>query len=618
MSGGRGRIGRVLTADALTPDRVEPIVDEFFAEKGVPSLAYGVVVDGVLVHSGGRGLARIADEKSDPDADTVYRIASMTKSFTAAALLALRDEGLLSLEDPVASWVPQVQGMGLPTGDSAPLTVRQLLTMTGGLPTDDPWGDRQQSLPAEDFDALVAGGLRMAWPNGTAFEYSNTGYALLGRVVAAVSGQEYSEAVTKRVLGPLGMTSTVYASDSPAMSAERLALGYRRLEDEWIELPFDAYGAFAPMGGLFSTVRDLARWVGGFTDAFPARDGAEPGMTAGGHPLRRASRREMQQPHRLMPPSPLVWTSIDTAPVMRVGAYGFGLFVDHDAKLGTVVGHSGGYPGFGSNMRWHPDSGVGVVVLANATYAHAPRLGAAMLSALLEKLLTPNAARARAGAPSTPLSSPVQPPRSGALWPETVAAQADVERLVWNWDDEIAGRLLAMNVDLDEAMERRSAQLGFFRRVLGPFSRDDDAEAVSDAPSHLKWWMRGPGGRLQIEIRLTPQLPPLVQTLAFTGVPHAPAAVQAAAEAIVATFADEVPQWPEAIAIGEDLDAADLTRLVRMAALWAGATTVGDPISGDGKTDATFRLNGTRAPLLLSLTVNADPAQVTRFTIRPA
>ena len=140
-------------------ERVERQVDAFFAESGQPGLAYGVLRHGVLLHAGGRGLTSLPraagatgpGEVVDPvvpGPDTVFRIASMTKSFTASAVLLLRDEA-------------------------------------AGFPTDDPWGDRQQGLPLDDFARLLEGGLSFAWAPGVAFEYSNLGYALLGRVVAA-------------------------------------------------------------------------------------------------------------------------------------------------------------------------------------------------------------------------------------------------------------------------------------------------------------------------------------------------------------------------------------------------------------------------------------------------
>ena len=280
-------------------DDLLPAVDERFerlaGEAKIPGVAWGVVRDGALSHAGGAGTIRDGEDRR-PDADSVYRIASMTKSFTATAVLLLRDEGRLGLDDPVGAHVPALAGWAPPTADSPAITIRHLLTMSAGLATDDPWGDRQQGLALDAFERFLAEGPPFAWPPGTTFEYSNLGYGILGRVVTAAGGQEYGDLVRDRILGPLGMTSTAYhAADVPEA---RLAHGYVRRDGALIREGGDPYGALASMGGVFSSIRDLARWVAGFLDAFPARDDPE-----GGHPLRRASRREMQQAHRLVVPS---------------------------------------------------------------------------------------------------------------------------------------------------------------------------------------------------------------------------------------------------------------------------------------------------------------------------
>src|SRR5262249_36155385 len=161
-----------------------------------------------------------------PGAGTVFRIASMTKSFTAAAVLLLRDEGALALDDPAGRYVPQVASLRLASPDSPAITIRNLLTMTSGFPTDDPWGDRQQGLALDSFDQLLAGGLSVNWAPGTRFEYSNLGYAVLGRVITAVTGTPYSDFVASRLLTPLGMTTTGYEPDG--FSPDQLARGYQR------------------------------------------------------------------------------------------------------------------------------------------------------------------------------------------------------------------------------------------------------------------------------------------------------------------------------------------------------------------------------------------------------
>ena len=349
-------------------------------EARIPGVAWGIVSHGSLVHAGGAGTTRHGEDRR-PDARSVFRIASMTKSFTASTVLLLRDEGRLRLDDPVAAYVPELVGWRLPTADSVPVTVRQLLTMSAGLATDDPWGDRQQGLPLDLFAELLRAGPSFAWPPGTVFDYSNLGYGILGRVIANVAGQEYREVVRDRFLLPLGMTATAYLAEEVPVA--RLAHGYVRREDLYVREGTDPYGALASMGGIFTSVEDLARWVAGFTDAFPARDDPE-----GRHPLRRSTRREMQQVHRAFGPE-IPAHAPEAEPRVEAGGYGLGLFVAADPELGTIVGHAGGYPGFGSHMAWHPATGLGVIGLGNVRYAPVRPVVAEMLAMLVREDVAP-------------------------------------------------------------------------------------------------------------------------------------------------------------------------------------------------------------------------------------
>ncbi|MFN8148864.1 MAG: serine hydrolase domain-containing protein, partial [Candidatus Nanopelagicales bacterium] len=181
-------------------DRVDRLMDEFFDAGGAPGLAYGVVADGRLVHARGRGEACLGGPV--PDASTVFRIASMTKSFLGATVLSLRDEGLLSLEVPVATYVPELDGVRGPTRDAPAPTVRDLLTMSAGWVTDDPWADRNESMPPDQLDALLRAGLTFDAAPGTRFEYSNLGWTILGRVVTNVAGARFQDVVAQRVLAP--------------------------------------------------------------------------------------------------------------------------------------------------------------------------------------------------------------------------------------------------------------------------------------------------------------------------------------------------------------------------------------------------------------------------------
>src|SRR5512146_1267516 len=267
----------------------DEVVRSYHERGGQPAIAYGIVRDGELVHAAGFGARSLGGplDGPAPDERTVFRIASMSKSFTASAVMLLRDEGMLALDDPAAAYLPELAGWdngaaGAGPGDAVPgntvpLTIRHLLTMTAGFPTDDPWGDRQQGLPLGEFDALLARGVGFNWLPGTRFEYSNLGYAILGRIVAIASGVPYDEFVRNRLLAPLGMSRTGFAAEE--FQKSELALGYRRGRDGWQELPFDPYGAFAPMGGVFSCVADLATWASGFAAAFRNAGSADP------HPL---------------------------------------------------------------------------------------------------------------------------------------------------------------------------------------------------------------------------------------------------------------------------------------------------------------------------------------------
>ena len=144
----------------------------------------------------------------------------------------------------------------------------------------------EESLPLDEFDALVAGGFARCWPPRTMFEYSNTGYALLGRVIASASGVPFTQLVTERLCAPLGLASPPF--DAIDVDPGRRATGYRVAADgTHVPEPLVAPGAYSAMGGLLSTVEDLARWVGGMTAAW--RGDAPP------HPVDRWSLREMQE-----------------------------------------------------------------------------------------------------------------------------------------------------------------------------------------------------------------------------------------------------------------------------------------------------------------------------------
>ena len=224
--------------------------------------------------------------------------------------------------------------------------------------TDDPWGDRQTPMPEDEFTRLLTDGVPFTRTPGLAMEYSNLGYALLGRIVANVSGQPYKDYVARTIFTPLGMTSP---ATTWRLAAGSPALGYRWEDDAWTLEPTMAHGAFGAMGGLQTSANDYAKWVAFLLSAWPARDGADAG------PVRRATVRELAQGANF--------------PALRGAAaqrrhglppgltYGMGLIAAADCELGLTLSHGGGYPGYGSHVLLLPDYGVGIFAFANRTYA---------------------------------------------------------------------------------------------------------------------------------------------------------------------------------------------------------------------------------------------------------
>ena len=398
-------------------------------DKAAPAIRFALFDAAGTVHEGGFGDAGAAGDPAGPGAR--FRIASCTKSFTAAAILLLRDRGRLSLDEPVTRYVPALTPT-LPAGKPEAPTLRMLLSMSGGLPTDDPWADRQESLTAAAFDAVLRAGVRFAAVPGTRFEYSNLGYALLGRVIEEVSGKAYPAFVTENLLQPLGLAETGF--DPAAVPAGRMAMGFRPTEVGWQALPFTGPGAFSAIGGAVTTTGDLVRWANWLSAAFRPEE-VENG------PLSAASRREMQHIHCMIPPEP--------GENLRLRGYGYGLNIEHDARFGAIVSHSGGYPGFSAHMRWHPQTGLGVLAFENATYSGAWMPVTTALERLLEAAFENEAAAA-------------EPPATVRM------LAAGLCRLVANgWDDGLADEIFLENVALDRPYAERAADLAAIREKAG-------------------------------------------------------------------------------------------------------------------------------------------------------
>jgi D-alanyl-D-alanine-carboxypeptidase/D-alanyl-D-alanine-endopeptidase len=337
----------------------DQIFEDFALDEHTPGLVYGVVADGRLVHVRTFGIQDLKSQQP-ATADSLFRIASMTKAFTALTVLQLRDEGLLRLDDFAEQYVPELRQWKYPTQDSPRIRVRDLLNHIGGMVTDDPWGDRQQSLPENEFTQLILDAAPFTRAPGTAFEYSNLGYALLGRIITNVSGKPFAETISEKLLSPLGMTASGFeAADAP--TGQR-AMGYRWEDNAWLPEPSLAHGAFGSMGGMQTSANDYAKWVGFLLSAWPPRDGADPG------PVRRSSVRELTSGSNF-PSLRHRYSREPTDRCPQARTYGMGMNVAIDCDLGLTLTHGGGYPGYGSYLLLLPERGVGIFAFANRTYA---------------------------------------------------------------------------------------------------------------------------------------------------------------------------------------------------------------------------------------------------------
>jgi CubicO group peptidase (beta-lactamase class C family) len=326
----------------------------------LPGFAVGVVHDQQLLWSKGYGYADVAQRIPSTD-QTLYRIASISKTFAATAVVQLAERGKLSLDDPVnrhLKWfVPRDATPG------SPVRVWNLLSHSGGL---------QREVPGSDWDALVSPDADsiasatkdtpLVLPTRTRLAYSNYGYAVAGQLVTQVSGVPYAEYLRDNVLGPLGLTATDVLDGRATRPGLAVPYG-RRTPDgpRTIEQQMPRTDAFDSVGALVSSVSDLAKWA-----SFQFRESdanAGPVLTG-------ASLREMHRPHFLLPD----WSQ----------GWGLGWRLTRN-DTGARIDHGGSLPGYKSSLLLDPSSRVGVILLMNAD--DGPReLSAGILKLVVEPI----------------------------------------------------------------------------------------------------------------------------------------------------------------------------------------------------------------------------------------
>jgi CubicO group peptidase (beta-lactamase class C family) len=345
--------GGALAGEAAEERRVADavrVLDSWIGEQmryhGTPGLAIGLVHGDRVVWSKAYGSADLATSATVTTA-TPFRLGSLSKVFTALAVMQLRDDGKLALDDPVARHLPWFR-VGTAYPDAPPITIRHLLTHTAGLPRElaYPYWTTHTFPDRETFHAALATQSVFS-PPGAAYRYSNVGIALLGEVVEAAAGEPYAAFLQRRLLAPLAMGASSAAPDAALVA--RLARAYqrRRGSEPRREIAYYDTGTFAPMGGVVSTVDDLTRLLGLLLSA----DAGGAARPAAGTVLAAPTLAEMQRAQFVYP--------------SFAGGRGLGFAVSRRDGA-TYVGHGGWIGGHRSDLICDMARRLGVVVLTNA------------------------------------------------------------------------------------------------------------------------------------------------------------------------------------------------------------------------------------------------------------
>jgi len=316
------------------------VVEKQRQDVGIPGLSLAIVCDQETILAEGFGHSDL-QKKTPTDSKTVYCVASVTKLFTATMLMQLRDMGKLSLDDPIEKFIPSIK-VKSSFGDSRPASFREIASHTSGLPQEarsDHWANLRFPSIEQILESLSR--TEKIHPELAEIHYSNLGIALMAHALERVAGQRWEDYVLENILKPLGMDHSGFPS-TPERLANR-AIGHKILKDKSVEVvPEFTLEGYGPVGGLWSCVEDLARFM-----SFQFRDQTTGSKGILGH----TSVREMLTPAFIDPE----WKS----------GFGIGWMLEREGNR-TIAWHSGGIPGFRAYMAIVPGKKVGVVVLANA------------------------------------------------------------------------------------------------------------------------------------------------------------------------------------------------------------------------------------------------------------
>ncbi len=467
-----------------TEDRIKALIPEldakfqdFKVKSHLSSVAYAVLLDGKIIYQSNTGIVNYKTNKV-ADNQSVYRIASMSKSFASVAILQLRDAGKIKLDDPVWKYIPELKGQKY-SADSPEITVRHLLTHAAGFPEDNPWGDRQLGISEATMLKMFKKGISFSNEPGVAYEYSNMGFAMLGQIIKNVSGQSYQSYIIEKVWKPLGMKNTYW--DYTKVPDNQLVRGYRWLREQYIEQPIEPDGAYGIMGGVLTSIEDFSKYMAFHQASYDVK-------AANSTILKKSSLKEMHFPANFNSMNNRGYTGTGE-PCSNVSFYGYGLRIDQNCNQIRSIGHSGGLPGFGSDWKIVPQYGLGIVTFTNGTYGGAALMNNQIIPFIIEKAgLSPN---------SFPVSAILK------------QRQNELVKLLPMWENAEKSGIFAENFFLDYFPDLlKSEAEGIFEKA-GKIIKVH--EIVPENALRGKFLMEGEKGNIEVSFTMSPENPPLIQ-----------------------------------------------------------------------------------------------------------
>ncbi|MCB9867014.1 MAG: beta-lactamase family protein [Phycisphaerales bacterium] len=351
------------------PPDIERMVDNLFTEftePQTPGASVAISHDGEIVLAKGYGLADLP-QHTPADAHTNYRIASVTKQFTAMAIMILKERGKLDYDDPIAKYFPDFPPIG------ATITIRHLLGHTSGLKDYEDLMpvDQSEQLKDRDVLALLQRERETYFPPGTQYRYSNSGYALLALIVERASGDNFATFLKKNIFAPLGMNDSV-AYERGVSSVPHRAMGYRKSDSGWVDADQSLTSAVLGDGGIYTSVLDYFKWdqaLNAIAQSAPRGQGRDNAPA---------------RPRLLVTPETLVeaFTSGRLADGALTG-YGFGWRIETVDGL-LRIHHNGETCGFNTAVRRVPERRLTVVVFTNRAGSCAHEIADTLLARLIE------------------------------------------------------------------------------------------------------------------------------------------------------------------------------------------------------------------------------------------